>query len=144
MKIYHEESKVFYEVNEQNDAFKLLDSKSNKTYTFKESYEAIWFAIELIRQASFDALSDEDLKRLVKKAQVPEDRISKNLILTLKKERINHTYYDQVFLKLLTSYRCGHEEVKVCNKSNFVIDHELAFMIRKTVGTRLAIPSVKI
>lgn len=144
MKIYHEQSKVFYDVNEQKDAFKLLDSRSNKTYTFKESYEAIWFAIELIRQASFEAITDEDLRKLVHKAQVPAERVSKNLILALRKEKINHTYYDQVFLKLLTSYRCGHEEVKVCNKTNFVVDHELAFMIRKTVGTKLTIPSVKI
>src|SRR5687767_6380235 len=100
MKIYHEQSKVFYEVNEQKDAFKLLDSRSNKTYTFKESYEAIWCAIELIRQASFEAMTDEDLKKLVHKAQVPEERVSKNLILALRKEKINHTYYDQVFLKL--------------------------------------------
>ena len=143
MKIYHEQSKLFYEVTEEKDAFKLLDSRTGKLYTFKESYEAIWFAIELIRQVSFEALTDDELKKLVQKAQVPAEKVSRNLVLALRKEKINHTYYDQIFLKLLTSYRCGHEEVKVCNNTNFVVHHELAYMLRKTVGTRLAIPSVK-
>jgi hypothetical protein len=143
MKIYHEQSKVFYEVTEEKDAFKLLDSRTGKLYTFKESYEAIWCAIELIRQMSFEALTDDELKQLVQRAQVPAEKVSRNLVLALRKEKINHTYYDQIFLKLLTSYRCGHEEVKVCNNTNFVVLHELAYMLRRTVGTRLAIPTVK-
>jgi hypothetical protein len=144
MKIYHEQSKVFYEVTEEKDAFRLVDSRTSKTYSFKESYAAIWFAIELIRQASFEAMTDEELKQLVQKAQVPAEKVSKNLILALRKEKINHTYYDQIFLKLLTSYRCGHEEVKVCNNTNFVVQHELAFMLRKTIGTKLTIPTVRV
>jgi hypothetical protein len=144
MKIYHEQSKVFYEVTEEKAAFRLVDSRTNKTYSFKESYAAIWFAIELIRQASFEALSDEELKQLIRKAQLPEEKVSRNMVLALRKEKINHTYYDQIFLKLLTAYRCGHEEVKVCNNTNFVVHHELAFMLRKTVGTKLSIPSFKV
>src|SRR5687767_13665905 len=121
MKIYHAESGNVYEITEQKDSFKLFDSKNNKSHSFKESYEAIWFAIELIRGTSLDALTEENLNAVISKLQLKIASLPKTMVPQLKKEKINHTYYDQVFLKLLTSYRCGHQEITVSNQTNFDI-----------------------
>jgi hypothetical protein len=143
MKICHTESGNVYEITEQKESYKLFDSKNNKSYSFKESYEAIWFTIELIRGVSFDILSDENLNTLVRKAQLPIPSLPKSVIQQLKKEKISHTYYDQVFLKLLTAYRCGHQEINVSNQTNFDVQHELIHMVRKLLGAKLSIPTIK-
>jgi hypothetical protein len=62
---------------------------------------------------------------------------------TLKREKISRTYYDQIFLKLLSSYRTGTESVLVSNKTNFIVYHELAHMIRSIMGVRLSVTAVK-
>ena len=143
MKICHTESGNIYEITELKDSYKLFDSSNNKSHTFKESYEAIWFAIELIRGTSFDILTDEALNGIVRKAQLPIPFLPKSIVGQLKKEKISHTYYDQVFLKLLTSYRCGHQEIAVSNQTNFDVQHELVHLVRKLVGAKLSIPSIK-
>ena len=142
MKIYHEEGAVVYEISELKDGYKLHDTRNNKVHSYKESYEAIWSAIELIRNSSLDLLTEEDLKMTAQKLQLNLNSIPKALLTQLKKEKISHTYYDQIFLKLLTSYRCGHPEISVSNKTNFIIQHELQFLIRKMVGSKLSIPTI--
>lgn len=143
MKICHEESGVIYEISELKEGYELKDSRNNRTYTFKESYEAIWFVIELIRSSSLEKLTEHDVAAILQKSQVTVETVPKSLMTQLKKEKITHTYYDQLFLKLLTSYRCGHPEITVSNKTNFILSHELHFIVRKLAGVKLSIPSVK-
>jgi hypothetical protein len=143
MRIIHEESGAVYEITEQKGNFTLMDSSTGRSYAFKESYEALWCAIELIRNSSFDKLNEDDLKEISKHAQVTLSSIPKSLISMLKREKINRTYYDQTFLKLLTSYRSAKETVVVSNKTNFSICHELAHIVRGFTGTKLSIPALR-
>jgi hypothetical protein len=143
MRITHEESGTVYEITEQKGSFTLTDSSSERSYSFKESYEALWCAIELIRNSSFDKLKEDDLKEISKYAQVSLSSIPKSLIAMLKREKINRTYYDQTFLKLLSSYRIAIKTVVISNKTNFIVYHELAHLVRGFTGTKLSIPAVR-
>ena len=140
MRIYHEESNVYYEITEQKGVYKLVDSKTSRMYTFKESYEAIWQAIELIRINSFDVLSEDDLSAIWKafRFTIP---FPKTLLGNLKREKVNRTYYDQVFMKVLSQYRSGAEVIQLKNNSNFSIQHELVHLIRQMMGSKVSTSS---
>jgi hypothetical protein len=143
MQISHAESGTTYQITEQNGSVVLLDSSTNRSYSFKEYYEALWCAIELTRISSFDLLNDLDLIELCKRSHISLDTLPKSVMATLKREKINRTYYDQIFLKLLSSYRAGSESVLVSNKTNFIVYHELAHMIRGIMGVRISMTAVK-
>jgi hypothetical protein len=135
MKIYHDESNVCYEIAEQKGGYKLVDLKTNRTYSFKESYEAIWYAIELLRMSSFDTLREEDLSPIWNACRfsIP---FPKTLLNAVKREKVNRTYYDQVFMRVLTQFRSGVQEIHLTNNSNFSIQHELTHLIRQTMGQK--------
>ena len=139
MKINHLESGSFFEITEQKGTYRLHDSSTNKSHFFKESYEAIWHSIELIRNISFEYLSPTHLVDIAKRSRIPEQAISPALVPALKKEKIIRTYYDQIFLKLLSFYRSGHELFTVSNQSNFIIDHEVVSLLRTTGGVKLSV-----
>jgi hypothetical protein len=134
MKIYQEESKVYYEIEEQKSGIKLFDSKSNRTYIFKESYEALWQAIELMRYSWFENLSEENLSDLSRHFHFSTP-LTKNVLPSLKKEKVNRSYYDQVFMKLLSQYRSGKEEVRM-NASHFMIHLEVIHLLKKVLGMK--------
>lgn len=144
MRISHAESGTTYQITEEKGTIVLLDSSTNRSYTFKEYYEALWCAIELIRNSSFDQLNDLDLSEVCKRAHISLDTLPRSVMTTLKREKISRTYYDQIFLKLLSSYRAGSETVLVSNKTNFIVYHELAHMIRSIMGVRLPVTAVKV
>ena len=135
MRIHHQETGFFYEITEQNDNYKLFESASNRYHTFKEAYEGIWYAIEQIRNISLDKIEEDHFTEIAKRSNLSLASISKSLTVHLKKEKISRTYYDQLFLKLLSHFRGGIDSVTVSNKTNFVIDHEVAFLFRKSLGT---------
>jgi hypothetical protein len=143
MRIRHDESGNVYEITEEKGGFKLLDSRTNRAHTFKEAYEAIWMAIEIIRNTSFDFVGDDDLEHITKRAHLNTSSLPKSLLSSLKREKINRTYYDQIFLKILSHYRSGHEEVVVSNKTNFIVDYEITFLVRKSLGVNLSIPDYR-
>lgn len=140
MKIKHNESGNVYEIIEAKGGFKLIDSGVNRAYTFKEAYEAIWAAIELIRNISFDSISDARFLQIAKRSHVAISLSPKSVMSSIKKEKIIRTYYDQIFLKILSQYRSGQETVVVSNETNFSVSHELSFLIRKSIGANLSIP----
>jgi hypothetical protein len=135
MKIVHQESNSFFEITEHSKSVKLLDSATNRAYYFKESYEAIWFVIELIRNTSIDFLSNEDLKQIALQSHTPEE-LSKSKLAVFKKEKVNHTYYDQVFLKLLSHYRSGSDTFVLGNKTNFSIHYEMVYLVRQSLSNQ--------
>lgn len=137
MKIYHDESNVCYEIAEQKGGYRLVDSKTNRIYSFKEYYEAIWHAIELIRVNSFEILREEDLSPIWNACRftIP---FPKTLLGTVKREKVNRSYYDQVFMKILSQFRSGVSEIHLKNNSNFSIQHELTHLIRQTMGAKAA------
>jgi hypothetical protein len=143
MKIYYDESNVYYEIAEQKAGYKLVDSKTNRIYSFKESYEAIWHAIELIRVNCFDILNDNDLSAIWKtfRFTIP---FPKTMLSTLKREKVNRTYYDQVFMKVLSQYRSGVEVIHLNSTSNFSIQHELVHLIRVTMGVKAGSSAVQV
>lgn len=143
MRIRHEETGIEYEISENNGNFRLYDPATNRSYTFKEAYEAIWMTIEIIRNSSLESLAEDHLQTITKRAHLNTSAVPKALLSTLKKEKINRTYYDQLFLKILSSYRNGQNNVVVSNKTNFVLDHELNFLLRKSLGVNLFIPDYK-
>lgn len=144
MKISHLESGSLLEITEKNGNFRLHDSNTNRSQFFKESYEAIWHAIELIRNISFDYLNTNHLLDIATRSRIPEKVISPSIVPTLKKEKIIRTYYDQIFLKLLSFYRSGNDVFTVSNKSNFIIDHEIVSLLRSTAGIKYTLPSASI
>lgn len=144
MTVHHEESKTVYDITEHESNYKLVDSSTNRTYFFKESYEAVWFVIELIRNSSFDKLSEDDLKEITKRSHLDLPVIPKSLIAMLKREKISRTYYDQIFLKLLSQYRAGVDSITVSNKTNFIVNHEVGHLVRNITGAKPSFPSVKI
>ena len=140
MKINHLESGSVFEITEQKGTFKLHDSTTNKSHFFRESYEAIWHSIELIRNISFEYLHPGHLLEIARRSRIPEHAISPSLVPALKKEKIIRTYYDQIFLKLLSFYRSGQDLFTVSNQSNFIIDHEVTTLLKTTVGLKLSVP----
>lgn len=136
MKIYHDESNVCYEIAEQKGGYKLVDSKTSRTYSFKESYEAIWHAIELMRIHCFEVLREEDLSSIWRACRftIP---FPASLLNTLKREKVNRSYYDQVFMKVLSQFRGGVPEIHMNNNSNFSIQHELVHLMRQSVGVKI-------
>jgi hypothetical protein len=143
MKIVHQESNVFYEITEHSKSVKLLDPATNRAYYFKESYEAIWFLIELIRNTSIDYLSNENLKEIAVQLHSSPEQISKSRLAAFKKEKVNHTYYDQVFLKLLSQYRSGADTFILSNKTNFSIHYEVVYLVRQSL-TKKGAPSFSV
>lgn len=143
MRIRHEETGVEYEISENNGNFRLHDSATNRSYSFNEAYEAIWMTIEIIRNSSLESLAEDHLQTITKRAHLNTSAVPKALLSSLKKEKINRTYYDQLFLKILSCYRNGHTDVVISNKTNFVLDHELNFLLRKSLGVNLFITSHK-
>src|SRR5688572_21010594 len=98
MKIRHDESGNVYEIIEEQNGFRLLESSTNRSYTFKEAYEAIWMAIEIIRNSSLQSLAEAHLQTITKRAKL-DISTPKSLLSSIKKEKIIRTYYDQLFLK---------------------------------------------
>lgn len=143
MRIKHHESGNVYEIVEDKGLFKLPDLKIDHAYTFKEAYEAVWAAIEIIRNISFNSLSDDDLFVIAKRAHITVSSPLKSIKSLIKKERIIRTYYDQIFLIILSHYRSERESIVVSNKTNFNIDHEITFLMRKSEGVSLSIPDYK-
>ncbi len=140
MKITHLESGRLFEITEQDDNVRLHDSSTNRTHFFKESYDAIWHAIEQIRNISFESISPNHLLEIARRSRIPEKVVSPSLVNVLKKEKIIRTYYDQIFLKLLSFYRSGQELFTLSNKNNFIIDHEIVSLLRTTAGVKLTTP----
>lgn len=141
MKIIHFESGNIFEITDHQVNFRLFDSGANRSYLFKESYEAIWHAIELIRNLSYDLMTPAHFNDIAKHAHVPAEAINPSVIAALKKENIVRTYYDQLFLKLLSSYRQGTDSMTLSNRTNFIIDHEVASLLRTSTGSSFTIPS---
>lgn len=142
MRVSHEESGIFYDIIEERGSFKLVDSSTHRSYHFKEAYEALWAAIELMRNNSFDMLADLHFQEIMRRSHISwSSAMPRSVLALLKKEKISRTYYDQIFLKLLTQYRSGTKSVAVSNKTNFVVDHEIAFLLRKFSTASLAIPA---
>lgn len=141
MKIYHEESNVYYEIAEEKGGYKLVDLKTSRTYSFKESYEAIWQAIELIRTNCFDILSEDDLSAIWKTFRFALP-FPKTLLSTLKREKVNRTYYDQIFMKVLSQFRSGTDLIHLNDASHFSIHHELVHLIRQAMGVKTANPAL--
>lgn len=144
MRIDHQESGISYEITEERGGFKLVNSCTNRPYFFKESYEALWLAIELIRNSSFDNLTEDDLKEIYKSSRVALSSVPKSLIAMLRREKISRTYYDQIFLELLSLHRSGKESVLISNKTNFIVHHELGHLIRNFVGSKSSLPVDKV
>jgi hypothetical protein len=140
MRIRHDENGDVYEIIEVKGSFKLLDLSNNRSYIFKEAYEAIWMAIEIIRNSTIESLAEEHLSTITRRAKLDKHATPKSLLASIKREKIIRTYYDQIFLKILSQYRSGHETVVVSNKTNFVVDHEVGFLLRKSLGINLTIP----
>jgi hypothetical protein len=143
MRVSHEESGIFYDIIEESGNFRLIDSSTNRSYNFKESYEALWATIELMRNTSFEILADLHLQEIMKRSHLSLTTIPRSVLALLKKEKISRTYYDQIFLRLLTQYRSGTRAIAFSNKTNFVVDHEIAFLLRKFSGAGLSIPAVR-
>jgi hypothetical protein len=144
MRICHVESDIFYDITEDKERYKLHDSHTSHTYHFKEAYEAIWMAVELTRNMSFDMLTNDALSSIVKRSSSQLNTAPKAMIAMLKKEKINRTYYDQVFLKLLSQFRSGQQTFIISNKTNFSVEHEVAFLVRKMSGVSLSIPAIRV
>ncbi len=141
MKIRHKESSVFFDIRQDGDSTLLVDSRTNRVHSFREAYEAIWYAIESTRMISYDALSPARLVEIAKKAHLSPDLISASTVGLLKKEKPIRTYYDQTFLKILSLYRAGAGEIELSNSTNFVIDHEVAAILRTISGLRFTMPA---
>jgi hypothetical protein len=144
MRIVHVEGNVSYQVTEQKSGVTLLDSSTNRSHTFKETYEALWCTIELIRNTSFDRLSEEEIHDMCKRSQLTINTVPKSLLTMLRREKISRTHYDQIFLKLLSAYRAGTEQVQLSNKTNFIIYHELVHLLRDVMRPKLGAPVVKV
>ena len=142
MKIYHDESNVCYEIEEQKGGYKLVDSKTSRIYSFRESYEAIWQVIELMRTHCFEILREEDLSIIwhALRFTIP---FPKSLLSSLKREKVNRSYYDQVFIKVLSQFRGGVAEIHMNNNSNFSIQHELVHLMRQSLGLKVG-PAVQV
>jgi hypothetical protein len=142
MKITLEQSSSF-EITEDHGTFTLLDSSNQRKYSFKESYEAVWFAIEIIRNLSFDTLSEHALERAAKMVNTSLPQIPRALLSSIKRERINKTYYDQVFLKILSQLRSGAAVLSLESKADFVL-HELVHLLRKSLDPKQATPAFSV
>jgi hypothetical protein len=138
MKIIQQDSNFSYDIVEHSRSVKLVDAVTNRAYYFRESYEAIWFLIELVRNTSIDHISDGDLKEIASRARVSVDEVTKSRMAAFKKEKIDHTYYDQVFLKLLSQYRSGADTFTLSNKMNFSVQYEMVHLIRQSASRRLS------
>lgn len=141
MRVSHEESGIFYDILEEKGNFRLIDSSTNRSYNFKEAYEALWATIELMRNLSFEILADMQLQEIMKRSHVSLSAIPRSVLQVLKKEKISRTHYDQIFLRLLSQYRSGIQAIAFSNKTNFIIDHEVAFLLRKFSGLSLGVPA---
>ena len=131
MRVSHEESGIFYDILEEKGTFRLIDSSTNRSYNFKEAYEALWATIELMRNLSFEFLADMQLQEIMKRSHVSLSTIPRSALQVLKKEKISRPHYDQIFLRLLSQYRSGIKDIAFSNKTNFMIDHEVIFLLRK-------------
>lgn len=143
MRVSHEESGIFYDIVEEKGNFRLIDSSTNRSYNFKEAYEALWATIELMRNLSFDILAEMQLQEIMKRSHVSLSSIPRSVLQVLKKEKISRTHYDQIFLRLLSQYRSGIQAIAFSNKTNFIIDHEVMFLLRKFSGLSLSVPTVR-
>ncbi len=140
MKIHHLESGVILEVREEGDRFLFCDSRTNRAHAYKGSHEAIWMAIEVIRNVSYDLVSKDDLTAIAAQNQVGVGKITSSTVQSLRNEAPLTTYYDHIFLKLLSSFRTGAAEFALSNKTNFVIEQEAIALLRARAGTRLIVP----
>lgn len=143
MRVSHEESGIFYEILEDKGSFRLIDSSTNRSYIFKEAYEALWATIELMRNLSFEVLAEMQLQEIMKRSHVSLSAIPKSVLQVLKKEKISRPHYDQIFLRLLSQYRSGIKAIAFSNKTNFVIDHEIVFLLRKFSSLGLSVPAAR-
>lgn len=141
MKIHHTESGITLEVREDHGSFLLADSRTQRTHVFKEAYEAIWFGIEIIRGISYGQLTHEQLIDIAARNNLNINNIHKDFILRIQGEKPLTTYYDQSFMRLLSSYRAGVPEVAVNNATGFVIEQEVVAQLRALAGVRLTMPS---
>lgn len=143
MRVSHEESGIFYDILEEKGNFRLIDSSTNRSYNFKEAYEALWATIELMRNLSFEILPEMQLQEIMKRSHVSLSTIPRSALQVLKKEKISRTHYDQIFLRLLSQYRSGIQAIAFSNKTNFIIDHEVMFLLRKFSGLSLGVTAVR-
>jgi hypothetical protein len=139
MKIKHKERNSFYEITEGQGIYTLIDSTTNSHFNYSQVHDALWKAIELIRVASFSNFPIARLNDLIKRSGVSVfDPI--DFLCSLQSIEINRTYYDRVFMKLVASYRMIADEVVISNKTNFIIDDEVNYILRKKSGIGLRLP----
>jgi hypothetical protein len=141
MKIKHKERNSFYEITEAQGKYTLIDSTANSRYDYSQVHDAMWKAIELIRAASFSDFSIIRLNELIQQSGAAVSD-PKQFLASLPQVEINRTYYDRVFMKLLASYRMLADEVVISNKTNFITDDEIRYILRKKSGIGLRLPVV--
>jgi hypothetical protein len=141
MKIKHKERNSFYEITEAQGIYTLIDSTTNSHYNYSQVHDALWKAIELIRAASFSDFSITRLNELIKRSGTTVAD-PKEFLCSLQSIEINRTYYDRIFMKLVASYRMIADEVVISNKTNFIIDDEVHYILRKKCGVGLRFPIV--
>jgi hypothetical protein len=141
MKIKHKERNSFYEVTEAQGKYTLIDSTINTQYHFSQVHDSLWKVIDLIRTASFSDFSAIRLSELIKESGAAVVDPNKFLI-SLQNVEINRTYYDRVFMKLVANYRMITDEVVISNKTNFIVDDEINYILRKKFGIGLRLPVV--
>jgi hypothetical protein len=141
MKIKHKERNSFYEITEAQGKYTLIDSIANSQYHYSQIHDALWKVIELIRTASFSDFSMIRLNELIKQSGAAVSDPNQFLV-SLQEIEINRTYYDRVFIKLFASYRMIANEVVISNKTNFIIDDEINYILRKKSWIGLRLPVV--
>ena len=136
MKIKHKESNSLFEITEAHGNYMLVDAQEHKSYDFSQSHEAMWKSIVLVRELNLARLNLSVLDNILKRSNLsitnPESLLSK-----IKGEEINRTYYDKAFMKLLANYKMLAEQVMLSNKTNFPIEDEVSYIIRKKTGAAL-------
>jgi hypothetical protein len=141
MKIKHKERNSFYEITEAQGKYSLIDSTANTQYNYSQVHDALWKVIDLIRTASFSDLSIIRLNQLIKESGAPVADPNQ-FLMSLQNVEINRTYYDRVFMKLVANYRMIADEIVLSNKTNFIIDDEIKYILRKKFGVGLRLPVV--
>jgi hypothetical protein len=139
MKIKHKESNSFYEITEAQGKYTLIDSSTKTHYEYSQLQDALWKVIELIRFTSLSNFSLMRLNLLIKQCGTTVSS-SELFLNSLPKVEINRTYYDKIFMKLVASYRMIADEVIINNKTNFIIEDEIAYILRKKFGVGFRLP----
>lgn len=134
MKLQDQASKICIELSEEKNGVRLFDSSTNKSHYFKEIPEALWFSIDTVRTTMFDHLTEQTLIDLSKHLNASV-AVTKTLLQTIKRERTNRAFYDQVFMKLLTYFRTGVGDIPIAS-TNFSINLEVIHLLKKHLGIK--------